>query len=92
MRPGMDSTSCILVEDAKAVAQDEEPRDLTSSQAPTEGEYSSEWCNWIRVMYRNITSHFNTLYTNIILNIFSLMSVKLIFFFHPKGTLQIDNN
>ncbi|PSN55675.1 Teneurin-a [Blattella germanica] len=37
MRPGMDSTSCILVEDAKAVAQDEEPRDLTSSQAPTEG-------------------------------------------------------
>ncbi|KAJ9586715.1 hypothetical protein L9F63_019698, partial [Diploptera punctata] len=36
MRPGMDSTSCILVEDAKAVAQDEEPRDLTSSQAPTE--------------------------------------------------------
>nr|CAD7437595.1 unnamed protein product [Timema bartmani] len=38
MRPGMDSTSCILVEDAKAEAQDEEPRDVTSSQAPTEGE------------------------------------------------------
>nr|CAD7424065.1 unnamed protein product [Timema monikensis] len=36
MRPSMDSTSCILVEDAKAEAQDEEPRDVTSSQAPTE--------------------------------------------------------
>ncbi|XP_068081732.1 teneurin-a [Anabrus simplex] len=36
MQSGMDSTSCILVEDAKAVAQDEEPRDVTSSQAPTE--------------------------------------------------------
>ncbi|XP_063223573.1 teneurin-a [Bacillus rossius redtenbacheri] len=36
MRPGMDGSSCILVEDAKAVAQDEEPRDVTSSQAPTE--------------------------------------------------------
>lgn len=41
MRPGMDSTSCILVEDAKAVAQDEEPKDLTSSQAPTEGMHIS---------------------------------------------------
>lgn len=38
-RPGLDSTSCILVEDAKAVAQDEEPRDVTSSQSPTEGKY-----------------------------------------------------
>ncbi|XP_023702268.1 teneurin-a isoform X2 [Cryptotermes secundus] len=35
-RPGLDSTSCILVEDARAVAQDEEPRDVTSSQSPTE--------------------------------------------------------
>lgn len=40
-RPGMDSTSCILVEDARAVAQDEEPRDVTSSQSPTEGKNMS---------------------------------------------------
>lgn len=44
MRPGMDSASCILVEDAKAVAQDEEPKDLTSSQAPTEGKCISDLC------------------------------------------------
>jgi hypothetical protein len=44
MRPGMDSTSCILVEDSKAVAQDEEPLDLTSSQAPTEGKCISGYC------------------------------------------------
>jgi hypothetical protein len=56
MRPGMDSTSCILVEDAKAVAQDEEPRDMTSSQAPTEGKQNSglctldQFCNFIDVM------------------------------------------
>jgi hypothetical protein len=37
-RPGMDSTSCILVEDARAIAQDEEPKDMTSSQVPTEGK------------------------------------------------------
>jgi hypothetical protein len=43
-RTGMDSTSCILVEDARAVAQDEEPRDLTSSQAPTEGKYRRGLC------------------------------------------------
>jgi hypothetical protein len=43
-RPGLDSTSCILVEDARAVAQDEEPRDVTSSQSPTEGKYESIMC------------------------------------------------
>ncbi|XP_047111892.1 teneurin-a-like [Schistocerca piceifrons] len=36
LRPGPDGAGCILVEDAKMAAQDEEPRDVTSSQAPTE--------------------------------------------------------
>ncbi|XP_049862885.1 teneurin-a isoform X3 [Schistocerca gregaria] len=36
LRPGPDGGGCILVEDAKMAAQDEEPRDVTSSQAPTE--------------------------------------------------------
>jgi len=79
MRPGMDSTSCILVEDAKAVAQDEEPRDLTSSQAPTEGEYSRKLCNCIGVLSYKSMSHLNKICTKITLCFFSLMSVKLIF-------------
>jgi uncharacterized membrane protein YcgQ (UPF0703/DUF1980 family) len=60
-RPGMDSTSCILVEDARAVAQDEEPRDVTSSQSPTEGKY---------VSYENIALAFNKMLSNIILLVF----------------------
>lgn len=70
MRPGMDSTSCILVEDAKAVAQDEEPRDLTSSQAPTEGEYSRKLCNCIGVLFCKSMSHLNKMYTKIALRFF----------------------
>ena len=70
MRPGMDSTSCILVEDAKAVAQDEEPRDLTSSQAPTEGEYSRKLCKCIGVLSCNIMSLLNKIHTEIILRLF----------------------
>jgi hypothetical protein len=43
-RPGMDSTSCILVEDARAIAQDEEAKDMTSSQVPTEGKCMPHQC------------------------------------------------
>lgn len=37
MRPGLDATTCILVEDAKAVSQDGVEQ-VISSQSPTEGE------------------------------------------------------
>jgi hypothetical protein len=70
MRPGMDSTSCILVEDAKAVAQDEEPRDLTSSQAPTEGEYSRKLCNCVGVLSCKCMSQLDKIYKQIILHFF----------------------
>jgi hypothetical protein len=69
MRPGMDSSSCILVEDAKAVAQDEEPRDLTSSQAPTEGEYSRKLRNCVVLSCKSM-SRLNKIYTKIILRFF----------------------
>jgi hypothetical protein len=73
MRPVLYSSSCILVEDAKAVAQDEEPRDLTSSQAPTEGEYSWKLCNCIGVLSCKSMSRLNKIY----------IYIKIILHFFP---------
>jgi len=39
MRSGIESTGCILVDDAKAASLDEDPsHEVTSAQVPTEGK------------------------------------------------------
>lgn len=39
MKPNMDSTNCILVQDVKDVTQDQMTQGSVSTQLPTEGTY-----------------------------------------------------
>lgn len=46
MKPNVDSTNCILVQDVKAVTHDQMTQDSMSTQSPTEGETCSlQNCN-----------------------------------------------